>query len=304
MDDTPSPVVIEQVIPSYDELPALVKDGLRIVATEQGFCDYQIECTSGSNLGDGYMGLIMKTMIHGTKFKADGEEDKDEVHELNVLCKIQHVSKVRREFCHSYEAFEREVRVYTEFLAEIVQLQREKGITEEEGFFNFPKCFFAKISPEEQEAVIIMEDLRDKGFSMANKFKPIPIETTEVIVTALAKLHAASFVLKDQKPDVYKAFTHWKCLFEKLMLQPASVQMFEQCLANAIKYVGENDKVNAKLTKLKDNIVDTFMWLVDDKNANGYAIVGHGKRSCFAKFFLNLSIPSRRFMDQQLYVSI
>lgn len=262
----------EQEIPSFESLPDLVKNGLKTVAEAQNFSNYTIECKAGSNVGDGFMGIIMKAVIKGSKV---GESDQQE---LGVLCKIQHLSKARREMSSSYELFEREVVTYRNYLSELEKFQQEKNISKDEGFFNFPKCFYAEVSPVEKEAVIIMEDLREANFAMADKYKPIPIEHLELVVEAVAKLHAVGFSLKDQKPEIYESFTNHKCLISKIITNPVMLGVFHKSLDNAMEMLGDNARLKNKLKYyIKEDFTELFNWLTKDSNAGDYAIVGHGR---------------------------
>lgn len=258
--------VIEQAVPTFDELGELTKTGLRSVAVEEGFETYTIECQPGSNIGDGFVGIVIKVTIKGTK--TDNNE-----HELSVLCKVQHASKARREQFNSFIMFQREVALYKDYLPALSRFQKELGL---KGFTDYPKCYFAEVSEEEKEAVIIMEDLRHIGFGMANKYKPLELEYVEIVLKTLASFHAVSFAFKNLRPEEFEPFKKYNCLMAELMLTPMLIEFFKGLLDSASASFEDNPEIKDKLTNLKENFSENFLFLTNPANAGDFNTIGHG----------------------------
>lgn len=262
---------------NWNNLPAIAKRALKIVATEQGFVTYKIDIESGSKLGDGYMSVIVRATIIGTKALKDAIEIKDASHEFTVLCKIQVLSKARREFTNSNEAFKREISLYNDYLPELEKLQLEHGISVTEGFFNYPKCYYAEYDIETDDAIIVMKDMRDEGYKLANKYKPLDIGICEIVVQGLGKLHALSFALEKKRPELFVNFKKYGDIMAKIMTQPQTQQMWDSIFPAAINSLrGEHPKIEEKIHKLRENLSEEFLFLVDDKNSGKFSVVGHG----------------------------
>uniref|UniRef100_A0A336LHU0 CSON001338 protein n=1 Tax=Culicoides sonorensis TaxID=179676 RepID=A0A336LHU0_CULSO len=262
---------------NWENLPVIAKRALQIVSTDQGFVTYHIDIESGSKLGDGYMSIIIRATINGTKGTPEGVEIKDVIHSFTVLCKMQVESKARREFTNSTSAFKREILLYTEYLPALEKLQLAYGINGDEGFYNYPKCFYAEFDEETEDAILVMSDLRDEGYKLANKYKPLDLDVIEIVLKGLGRLHALSFALQIKRPDIFKKFEALDDIMSKIMVQPQSKQMWDSVFPAAINSLqGKYPNIVSKLEFLRDNIENEFMYLVDRKNSGQYSVVGHG----------------------------
>lgn len=83
----------------------------------------------------------------------------------------------------------------------------EKGvILEENGFVEYPKCY-RTIDSEPDESVLL-EDLSVRGFSIIDRHtEEITPEHVTLVMRTLAKFHAISFALQDQRPEKFKEIT-------------------------------------------------------------------------------------------------
>lgn len=253
------------------EQPAYVMAGLKQVATEQGFTPnrYRIEFESGSNKGDGFMGTLFKAFV-----REDGRD------ELVLLVKMMPEHESRKQ--QSIGMFHREVMAYNMVLPMFRKFQAEKGISakKDEGFWRVPKCYYANCNMKSMEAVIIMEDLREKKFRMWNKFEPVDFEHTRLLMEQLGMLHAISFAMKDQQP---KQFEHFKQLIDpmKIMIQMDPRKnidnLFEEMFDRAVGTVSnEEGKVKEAMENLKGLVTEAYMDCVDGVGAEPYTIIGHG----------------------------
>ena len=75
--------------------------------------------------------------------------------------------------------------MYNKVLPAFVEFQKEKNISEKDGFFDFPKCYFAEYDEELQDSVIIMEDLKERECKMWDKFIPINYEHAKMVMESL-----------------------------------------------------------------------------------------------------------------------
>lgn len=255
------------VIPTLEELPIFVRESLDAVAKNEGFTDFALQLEPGANIGDGFVGLMLRVTIKGKK------NDKEE--ELKVLCKIPPMNKIRREQFNSIEIFSREILMYNNVLPFLKKFQESKGIKESEGFFNFPKCYFAGQNKEMDDAVVIMEDLRDKDYGMADKFVSIDVPHAKLVMEGLGRLHALSFALKLQQPEEVKKLM-FKDVLTEMMHRQEFIQMFENYFDQVIQALQPDETVlHEKLVKYKANIIDELNFLTSAEEAEPFAVLNH-----------------------------
>ncbi|XP_052871237.1 uncharacterized protein LOC128276816, partial [Anopheles cruzii] len=145
------------------ELPKFLYTAMAQVAQEQGFGEgkYALEFDVGSNKGDGFVGQMFKAILT--------EGDRREVY----LCKIPPLNEARRQQFPVLLIFARETLAYSKLHPLMFAYQREKGVREEDGFFNVPKAYHTYCNVEADESVIVMEDLRLQDYRMWDKMKPV-----------------------------------------------------------------------------------------------------------------------------------
>uniref|UniRef100_A0A182TQB9 CHK kinase-like domain-containing protein n=1 Tax=Anopheles melas TaxID=34690 RepID=A0A182TQB9_9DIPT len=220
-------------------LPEYIAAGLKEVAQEQGFTEglYRLESESGSNMGDGFVGQLLKVFIR--------EADR----ELVVLCKLLPESEMRKQ--QGIPLFDRETVAYMQILPLLTKFQDEKALAKHlPRFENVPRCYYAKTTLDKMESVIIMEDLRLQAYRMWDKANPVDFEHARLLMATLGRLHALSFAMKDQQPEEF---------------------------AQAIETLDQHDNFRReKLKQIQDRCVQEIVACMDGKAAEPYAIVGHG----------------------------
>lgn len=262
-------VPLKMKVPSLEELSDYVRDALNTVAKNEGFKKYTINIAPGANVGDGFMGLMLQVTFKGTKCNNDG------VSELSVMCKIPPLSMARREYFNTNLIFEREIIIYREYLPELVKFQKEKGLAPNEGFVNYPKVYFAGMDKEKWEAAIIMENLREAGYATANKFKTIDFTHARLVMEGLGRLHALSYCLKRQKPEIFKKYLLTDVLCE-MVLQPESQPMWENFFEQAINALKpEEEALKEKIRKFKQNITEELTNLTSPDLAQPFTVLNH-----------------------------
>lgn len=245
------------------------------VAQANGFQDFDVQIIHGSGVGDGFVGLVFKVTI----------QEKGSDKKLNVILKSPPDSLARRNDFGAMALFRREVYAYNVLLPEFVSFQEEKGIKSSEGFFNFPMCYFAEYDEEKDESVIIMEDLRESGYKMWNKMVPHNFEHTKFLMTALGRLHAISFAMKAQKPELFEKFKNLNDLLTDKMLDDKFLDMLKASIDRAVDTIDVSDvKRRNRALKLKDNMGQVLQELVSGLKAEPFAIVGHG--DCWSNNFM------------------
>nr|XP_049462801.1 uncharacterized protein LOC125906714 [Anopheles coluzzii] len=250
-------------------LPEYIAAGLKEVAQEQGFTEglYRLESESGSNMGDGFVGQLLKVFIR--------EADR----ELVVLCKLLPESEMRKQ--QGIPLFDRETEAYMQILPLLTKFQDEKALAKHlPRFDNVPRCYYAKTTLDKMESVIIMEDLRLQAYRMWDKANPVDFEHARLLMVTLGRLHALSFAIKDQQPEEFAKCRAFEDPMGK-MLELDPTKGFEVMMAGmcrrAIETLDQHDNFRReKLKQIQDRCVQEIVACTDGKAAEPYAIVGHG----------------------------
>lgn len=245
------------------------------VAVAEGFVNYEINVIHGSGVGDGFVGLVFRAIIQ------ENESDK----KLIVVVKTPPENQARRAMMGSLELFEREVRIYTEVLPAFVNFQKMMNVKPELGFFEFPKCFFAEYSKEQDDSIIIMEDLKESGYKMWDKFKPTNFEHAKLIFSALGRLHAVSFAMKELQPESFEPLKAFGDLLAPKMGEENFKMMLTGMIDRAIGTLDENDtRRRNRVLRLKEDLPSMMIEVTSGAKAEPFAVLGHG--DCWSNNFM------------------
>lgn len=122
--DTDS-IVVESEIPEY--LLTLLNE----IAVKEQFKEYSIKSTTGSNIGDGFQGVMLRVSIEGQRKTSSDKHDVSTA-KLSLICKIPPMSEFRRQM--SKGVFQKEVYTYDKILPALVKFQEEKAMATADAF--------------------------------------------------------------------------------------------------------------------------------------------------------------------------
>ncbi|XP_047501428.1 uncharacterized protein LOC125047255 [Penaeus chinensis] len=100
----------------------------------------------------------------------------------------------------SYVVFVKEAMFYEHLVQDIQSQLNEIG----QKPLRVPQCYYTSL--EENREVIFLEDLRPKGFTMFDRKKGMDVAHTKLVLEELARLHAASYLLKVKTPDLAEKY--------------------------------------------------------------------------------------------------
>ncbi|XP_055545395.1 uncharacterized protein LOC129730242 [Wyeomyia smithii] len=255
----------------FAKLPEYIQAGLNKVAVEQGFTEglYRFAFESSSKSGDGFMGDLFKVTIN------------EKGHDVFiVVCKTLPQNEARK--MYTISLFHREVQTYNEVLPMLKKFQVEKGISDgdSQGFWSFPKSYYAYCDISKMEGVIIMEDLRERKFRMWNNAEPVDYQHTCLVVEELGKLHAVSFALKDQKPELFEQFKKLCDPLGRIIEnepRQAMKKMMNGSCERAISTLDKDDELSrAKMQLIRGVVTDLYKSDTMASEAEPYAVLGHG----------------------------
>lgn len=250
-------------------LPDFVVQHLTAIAKNKGFVDFRFETKLGTNRGDNFGSDIISVALIGKRLN-DGKQVNDR---LDLLCKLAPSNVHRRKQFNSELMFSRETFAYNKMLPTLVQFQKERG--KDESFITFPNCYFATCNQEDDRYLVIMDDLRTKGYKMWPRNKVMSIDHCKLVIQALAKFHAVSFALKDQKPDIFEEFKTLNDITRRIFKSDQLDKHVELGFNRAINVL-KCDEHKAVLEDIKAQFLTYLENLLNEDKHKAIGIITHG----------------------------
>uniref|UniRef100_A0A182SC30 CHK kinase-like domain-containing protein n=1 Tax=Anopheles maculatus TaxID=74869 RepID=A0A182SC30_9DIPT len=177
------------------------------------------------------------------------------------------------EMISAMNVFPKEIAVYTEILPAFEKLYREHGKDVTFG----PRCLKHCIDPTD---IIVMEDLKDRNFQMAERQKGLDLEHCHTLLRRLAQFHAASAVY-------YERNGPYDAKFKEGMYAEKNRAMFEQFQAQHDVFMYEtmckwpnNGKLYAELTKRWGMDMFDVMLRITKPDPAKFNVLNHGDMWC------------------------
>lgn len=145
-----------------------------------------IEEEPGSGRGDNYTSMLYRIRAKGIKSSAF---DGNRAWECAIIYKVLPLSQEHRDTYKSEILFRNEVAFYTHVWPTLDQLQRNV----KKVFAGVAKIYLARSD------LIAMEDLKEKGYVMADRQKGLQVHHLKLVLEALAGFHALSLTLKSTR---------------------------------------------------------------------------------------------------------
>lgn len=242
----------------------LLRTQVEKIALESGFKKFDIKIENGSDLG--FTGILKKYRII------------EDERELSLMCKYLPDNEQQNECFNSYLLFEQEILVYQQLLPEFEKLQIENGFKyrDSNGFWSYPKCYYSHYDRAcPAKSIIIMEDLTATNFSVRNKLIPSDYYHTQKLFGELAKFHALSLVMKEQKPEVFERFKQMKCSMHSLMTTESMRHLAPRNIELACKLFDEGE-IRDKLMSFKNCLWERVQVTLDGNLSEPFSCVVHG----------------------------
>ncbi|XP_046387008.1 uncharacterized protein LOC124156481 [Ischnura elegans] len=147
------------------------------------------EATEGSGRGDNYTAVLYRVQARGWS----GEEP----WKGSFILKALPENPETREAYQSESLFRNEVAFYTRALPALIDFQSRMGARSP--FRGVPQCFRA------DGDLIVLEDLRCRGFRMADRKVGLDAAHLEAALALLARLHALSLAMRASEPRRFAA---------------------------------------------------------------------------------------------------
>ncbi|KAJ1524993.1 hypothetical protein ONE63_009843 [Megalurothrips usitatus] len=164
------------------------------------------ECAAkpATSLGDNF-GSTAIALDVGIRDAAAGRRRR-----LHAFCKMLPDDPERREIFCVDVTFVKEMQMYTLVVPAMAQLQRDCGVPDEDLATNLvPRCYGARCNLKgteevDDDAAIVLEDMRLRGFGTGDKVKGLDLEHAKLILEKLAAFQALAVALRIKRPQVYE----------------------------------------------------------------------------------------------------
>lgn len=230
-------------------------------------CEVYID--AGSAKGDNYAGIVYRATIKEPKGK-----------ELRVIVKLPPQNLARRDQFFARPIFLRESLFYDGLQPMFEKFQVDRGIdVEKEGFNQVATCY--KSLTEDLFEGLFMEDIKVLGFEMFDRFNEVTADHVYCVMEALAKFHAISLAIKDQKPELLEPYTG----MEDILLQRDEAGRdtirvwFDSPKKQAEDTLNDcaNEDLKAKVGEvLKADFFELLEGCINCEAAEPYTVVSHG----------------------------
>lgn len=252
-------------------LPENIVAHLHDVARKEGLTDIIIDSEPGSKHGENFLGELHSITLHGKRTLCGIKVDD----KLNLMCKVPPANKQRSEQFMSDDVFAREAFIYNELLPTFVEFQKQRGLSAKDSFLSFPKCYLALADKENDDFIVIMEDVRTKGFTMWPKNRAARIDHCRMVIETLAKFHAVSFALKDQRPEIFYKFKKITDISRKVFLQETVIEVIKGIYDTVINFLDDKQQRQV-MEDVKENMVPYFNDCVGEESNDRFSVITHG----------------------------
>uniref|UniRef100_A0A1Q3FML4 Putative ecdysteroid kinase n=1 Tax=Culex tarsalis TaxID=7177 RepID=A0A1Q3FML4_CULTA len=169
----------------------VVRADLNVGASEQVHV-VDVQIANATAKVEGYMSLMHRVTV---KFRVGSAE---EVQTRPYVVKEKSSKVFGGDFVEKLAVFSKEIEVYDKFLPAYEEFWKDEGVK-----FG-PRVLKTTTAPF---TVIVMEDLKSKGFSMKQRSEGLSLELCEQVLCKVAKFHAASVIYYEQNgpyPEDFK----------------------------------------------------------------------------------------------------
>lgn len=245
------------------ELPRYIYDIIDRIIKANGLNEYSMQLESGVGEGSGSELFSVNAVDPLTGKK------------LSVVCKIATFDEIRRKNFQSNINFAREAVFYDKIVPTFLKFQQQKNLPKTDRFLSHPKCYKTLIDHDNKQYAIILDDLRQHGFRMWNKFEPASIENMRLLMRELGKFHGISMAMKDQWPTEFAEFRNLTDTF-RIFTQAKFVRdRFNDSFDLAIASLKKEEHKNI-LRDVKENFSKYLEYCVNNGTSDRFGVLSHG----------------------------
>ncbi|PSN39643.1 hypothetical protein C0J52_23421 [Blattella germanica] len=166
-------------------------------------------------------------------------------------------------------------KMYEVVLPEVHRLL--KVLDDKEDHTLAPKCIFS--DAEDQSCVLVLEDLKEKQFSMAERRQRLDLNHCIAVLRTLAKFHAATIAVFQNNPSYMKVFRNRVGSDSEELRRLWLDKYFSGALRSLAEEVGSWQDINqtyaGRLRKLADNVAGKLYELTM-RDESEFNVLNHG----------------------------
>lgn len=205
---------------------------------------FEIESTNKSY---GYMGNVVFV-------KVKGRTNADEMKDLYLVVKYGKKNLELRKKLLWGDYYARELFFYSTVIPHFQKFQAER---KKSGLFNnVPKCY---TTLSENNEVVVLENLRVKGYLLHDKFKNMDRDHIEIILDSMARFHAISFCYQDQNKEEFDSiFGNYGSMSAlELKVLPEIISKLRNKIYDGLKH-GDLDLADMFKQRFQNGMWDVF----------------------------------------------
>lgn len=176
----------------------------------------KMDLTTATGVGDHYSSLLLQGRLIIQNYE-----------NLNIIIKIPPPGTFM-ERTQDLKPFTREITMLTKILPSLNNILRKAFPNHEK---LYAECYFSE-EKTIQESILILEDLRQSGFTLHDQFERLDFDHTALVIKSLAKLHASSLIYIDNNPDDIN-------LYDKYIWSRGHEKLCENLFKRAVAVVSE-----------------------------------------------------------------
>ncbi|KYN40301.1 hypothetical protein ALC56_05246 [Trachymyrmex septentrionalis] len=201
--------------------------------------------------GENYGSSILS--VHAVIKRNDESEEED----LYLIAKMSPPTEFQRQIFDSPFTFKKEIFMYENIVPYYQELEKEMGLKENEIFDILPKYYQSRLSltPNvdfDDNAVILMENLRTRGYYNGDRAKGCDLEHSRVAIRAMARFHALGMATKYKRPE------YFEILKERSKCVKFNMEEFEHFQADMLKMIAEDSELSVYVDRCEAAIRDSF----------------------------------------------
>lgn len=248
--------------------------------------DYQVTAAVGA--GDNYLSILYKTAV---QFSSSGSDEQQQAH---LMIKGVPTAKLLLDMIEDMGVFRKEIKMYGECLPAMHRALRKHF---------FQGCPY--VAPDSykcsRENTLVMEDLCEDGYKMANRRNQLDYEHCVATLRTLARFHALSVKIYQEDPELIKSVASE---FYVESNREKMAQFLEACypvLAMAVESWGENARFAPFLREAGVCIWEKVIKLVQP--SDHFNVLNHGDmwvNNILYKYNEDGSVANAKLVDFQL----
>ncbi|XP_053660978.1 uncharacterized protein LOC128709966 [Anopheles marshallii] len=235
---------------------------------ENAFTITDLDIRKATEAGDNYASILYRVRVSVRVHDGDSQMD------VSLIVKALPKLGLSDEMIKMMNLFPKEMAMYTDILPALEGMYHARGRTS----VSFgPRCLKHSTEPTD---VIVMEDLRERQFTMANRRQGVDMQHTQLVLRRMAQFHAASVVLQQQRGPYGE-------LFKEGMFKEAGRAMTEQFQKGQADFFqkmmgGWSEKEAFYANLMKHWGMDLFdsLLLITRADPAGFNVLNHGDMWC------------------------